>query len=69
MQGDDHVITLLVTDNPRKPGTGAAIRFALYRTGMTVAEYVAAGGQRSNIATDVGRGSISVAPPKTGGAK
>lgn len=36
------VITVNVKDNPKKAGTAAAARFALYKTGMTVGEYRAA---------------------------
>lgn len=38
----DLVITVLVTVNPKLPGKGPFFRFAKYRSGMTVAEYVKA---------------------------
>jgi hypothetical protein len=48
--GDDYIITVLAPENP-KQGT-AAPRFALYRTGMTVSEYMALGGLRTDVNWD-----------------
>lgn len=62
--GDDMTITVLSENNPRKAGTRAAMLFALYRTGMTVAEYVVAGGGRGNVKCDLERGNISLAKTK-----
>lgn len=61
--GDDQIIRLLIATNPRKAGTSAFLRYALYRDGMTVGEYAQAGGQRSNVQTDVARGSIKLETP------
>lgn len=49
--GDDAKIKLLVKENPKK--AGAAERFALYKNGMTLGEYFAAGGKRADINWDV----------------
>lgn len=59
----DAVITIVHKgDNPKK-GT-AADRFALYRNGMTVAAYIAAGGQRRDVVWDQKMGWIKTAEPK-----
>lgn len=56
----DAKIKLLVEKgaNPKR-GT-AAERFALYKNGMTVDEYIAAGGKRADVNWDVGCGFIEV---------
>ena len=65
-----HVITVLAPQNPKK--RGAAVRFALYRSGMTVGAYVKAivkrrlpGGKEiahRDLAWDAKQGHIEVAP-------
>ena len=57
---DDRAITLLATENPKRPGSASFDRFALYQTGMTIAEYLKAGGQRSDIRWDSDRGFIAL---------
>lgn len=47
------VIKLLVIDNPKRKGTLAYDRYALYKDGMTIAEYVEAGGRSGDIKHDV----------------
>lgn len=54
-------ITLVAETNPKR-GKSAA-RFAIYRTGMTVAEFLAEGGLRADLAWDAEHGYISVAAP------
>jgi hypothetical protein len=54
------IITLLVSENPKRSNSAAWDRFALYRTGMTIAEYVASGGRPGDINYDVKHGLISV---------
>jgi hypothetical protein len=39
---DDQIITVLVPNNPKQPGSAAHHMFGLYRNGMTVGEFVAA---------------------------
>lgn len=58
--GCDAVITLLIKHNPKRGKS--ADRFALYRDGMTVGEYVAAGGKRDDIPFDTKRNFIKVDP-------
>lgn len=41
-----------IQPNPKRAGTGAAERYAMYREGMTVAEYLSAGGIMRDIAWD-----------------
>ena len=60
---DGRVIVLLVDTNPKQPRSKSYSRFALYATGMTVSEYVAIGGHRSDIPFDVSRGYIRVDLP------
>jgi hypothetical protein len=51
-------ITVLVAANPKRPGSATHARFELYRTGMTVAEFLAAGGRSVDLAWDEGHGFI-----------
>jgi hypothetical protein len=53
-------IKVLVEDNPKRTGTLSFERFALYETGMTVEEYVAAGGRSGDIGYDVEAGYIAL---------
>lgn len=55
------IITVLTQDNPKRKNTLAYTRFALYRTGMSVADYVAAGGRTGDVLYDVAEGYISLA--------
>lgn len=57
------VITVLVEHNPKNKGTLAFQRFDLYRSGMTIAEYVAAGGRTGDVKNDVAAQYISVELP------
>ena len=54
------VITLLVTENPKREGAAGRQRFALYRTGMTVQDYLDKGGKRSDIRRDSRKGFIKL---------
>lgn len=51
-------IKLLTKENPKR--AAAAERFALYKNGMTVDEYIAAGGKRADVNWDVAQGFIEV---------
>lgn len=57
---DDRKITLLSTENPKKPNSKSYERFALYRSGMTVTEFVNAGGTAADVKWDAQRGFINV---------
>lgn len=57
---DDRVIRVLVDKNPKKAGSRAHDKFALYRDGMTVSEYREAGGTADEIKWDAERSFIRV---------
>lgn len=49
---DDKKIRVLVKENPKRKGTAGAKRFALYRSGMTVAAALKAGVTRADLNWD-----------------
>ena len=53
-------ITVLAEKNPKRMNTASYNRFALYRDGMTVAEYLEAGGRKSDIRWDTERAFIAI---------
>ena len=55
---DDMKITVVAKENPKR--AKAAERFALYKNGMTIGEYVKAGGTMADIRWDVKQNFISV---------
>ena len=55
---DTRAITLLVTENPKRGKS--AERYELYRKAKTVADYVAAGGSKADIAWDASHNYIKV---------
>jgi hypothetical protein len=57
----DSVITIVATTNPKRKGTLTYTRFALYKSGMTIADYVKAGGRTGDINYDIIAGYITVA--------
>lgn len=60
---DDATITLLVDKNPKRPTASAYARFALYRTGQTVAEFLAAGGTKADLSWDRAHDFIRIDAP------
>lgn len=56
----DPRVILSVCENPKVPGSKAHSRFALYAVGMTVDEFIAAGGRKTDIAYDTQRGFIKL---------
>lgn len=58
---DTATISILASENPKRAGSQAHTRFALYRSGMTVAEFVKVGGKPVDLAWDVKHGFIAVA--------
>jgi hypothetical protein len=55
----DATINVIMTDrNPKR--AAAKDRFALYRSGMTVAEYLTVGGKKSDVAFDAKKGYITL---------
>jgi len=53
-------IKLLVESNPKRKGSLAFTRFELYQDGMTIAEYVKAGGRTGDVNYDVAAGLIEI---------
>ena len=60
---DGDKIKILVAKNPKRSGSAAHARFALYKPGMTVAEFLKAGGWRADIRWDVTQGFIGIENP------
>jgi hypothetical protein len=60
---DPRIITWVREGNPKAFGTDAHRRFDLYSVGMTVFQFLAAGGRRGDINYDVARGYIRVDLP------
>ena len=60
---DHRVIKTIIDYNPKSPNTKSFDRFALYRVGMTVSEYISIGGRMGDIRNDVDRGYIVVDVP------
>lgn len=58
---DTRVIRLVVEKNPKREGSESATRFALYKTGMTVADFLKAGGRAGDVAWDVKHKFITLA--------
>jgi hypothetical protein len=54
------IITIKSIANPKRQGTLAHGRFELYKDGMTVAEYVAAGGRTGDVNHDAEAGYIEL---------
>jgi Protein of unknown function (DUF2786) len=53
-------IRILVAQNPKKPGSKAYARFALYKDGMTVTQFLTSGGTRSDLHYDVDHKFIDI---------
>lgn len=54
----DSKITLVMKENPKRGKS--AERYKLYRSGMTVGDFIKAGGQRADIKWDLAHGFIKV---------
>ena len=57
---DDAVILKIVDGNPKREGSAAHARFELYVSGMTVGEFIRAGGLIGDIYWDISRAYIVV---------
>ena len=57
---EDAVIALIVSDNPKRAGTAARTRYDLYISGMTVGQYISAGGTMDDLYLDIARVYIAV---------
>lgn len=56
----DSRITVLSEGNPKRAGTMAHARFALYQTGMDVKTFLDSGGQTDDLSWDTAKGFISI---------
>ncbi len=56
---DSRVITH-VAENPKRPGSASHARYALYGVGMSVSDFIAAGGRRADVNWDLSHGFIRV---------
>jgi hypothetical protein len=56
----DTVIKLLATSNPKRSGSAAHTRFAFYQDGMTVGQFLEAGGTMADINFDAAKKFISL---------
>jgi hypothetical protein len=54
-------ITVLVKENPKREGSAAYGRFALYGKNRTVGAFLAAGGARIDLSYDAARGYVAIA--------
>jgi hypothetical protein len=54
-------ITIISKENPKRPGSGAHKRFALYKNGMTVEQFLKAGGIPADVHWDSKQRFIKVA--------
>lgn len=59
-----YIVTNIIDINPKRGKSGA--RFELYRDGMTVKEFLDAGGKSGDITWDVEREFIKLKNPETG---
>ena len=59
----DGVIKVLSSENPKRSTSAAGKRFDLYKPGMTVDKFLAAGGLRADISWDLKQGFIEVQKP------
>ena len=57
---EEAIIVKVTNDNPKRVGTAAHIRFDLYVPGITVGEYIKAGGTTDDIYADIARAYIVV---------
>jgi len=60
----EQVIRLVVSENPKKQGSAAHSRFAVYKDGMTVKEFVDAGGRTADLNHDADKNYVNVEPRK-----
>lgn len=60
MLADSNGVTYGPNNNPKRPGSRSEKEFKLYRDGMTVGEYIKAGGRRSGINWDEAKGFIAL---------
>lgn len=57
---DDAVITMKVDKNPKQVGSAAHTRFAFYKNGIKVGQFLKAGGSRADLSWDTKKGFIEI---------
>jgi hypothetical protein len=62
MSNFEAVIRLLEEGNPKRDGMYARRRYACYRDGMTITDYIMSGGSREALDWDVEQGIIRLEP-------
>jgi hypothetical protein len=61
---DDPRIIATLKDNPKKVSSQSFQRYALYKVGMSVAEFIAAGGTKGDVQHDLSKGFITLVSPE-----
>lgn len=59
-RSDTRKIAWVSEKNPKKPGSAAHAKFALYRVGMTIDEFVSAGGTLADVKWDTERSFVKL---------
>lgn len=67
--GDDRIVRLLVSRNPKRYGSGAYDRFSRYENGMTVGEALRRGIRRDDLRWDINHGFIRIEDGSEGQAQ
>jgi hypothetical protein len=60
---DENSTIQLLKENPKRSGSEAHQRFALYRSGMTVGEFLKLGGTKNDLRWDTKHHFIKILPP------
>lgn len=60
VRGSDKRVITSVAPNPKKAGSASHARYALYAVGMTVDQFVAAGGTTGDVKWDLQKGFITL---------
>lgn len=61
---DDPRIVATVKDNPKKPSSKSFVRYALYTPGISVKDFIAAGGLKADVKYDMEHGFITLVSPE-----
>lgn len=60
---NDPRVVVSVAPNPKKVGSASHARYALYKVGMTVSQFVAAGGTTADVKWDTEKGFVVLGDP------
>ena len=64
-QTDTRLIRVLVAENPKRKGTSSYERFAKYKDGMSVADFIRVGGTQGDLRWDQERGFVRLEEPQS----